>query len=125
MTTTPSRLFLVLRCGFAALFGVAAVSHGLRVFGDAGGSVGRHALFVVINLIGALLLVVSPRVALPFLTLLALQQIPSHGSALFDSLRAYAAGSGPIDWASVLVLLFFPGALTMLVFERRASRSDR
>lgn len=98
----------------AALLAITAANHARLAWAGAG-NVARHELFVALNLGLALLLVLRPRWALVPAALLSLQQLSSHGSDLAFSLR----GPGPVDWASVLVLLFFPALLTLLVVERR------
>lgn len=98
----------------AGFLAVAAVEHA-RHAAAGGAHVLRHELFVGINLALAALLVARPRLALVPTALLSVQQLWSHGSDLVDSLR----GPGPLDWASVGVVVFFPTLVTLLVAERR------
>jgi hypothetical protein len=112
---TPSHLRLA-RLASCALLAVAALSHA-RLAALGGAHVLRHELFVGLDLALVALLVLRPRWALIPTALLSLQQLWSHGSDLVDSLR----GQGPVDWASALVLVFFPALLTLLVVERRTA----
>ena len=100
----------------ASLLALAALNHARLALG--GGAHGlRHGLFVGLNLTLATLLVLRPRWALPAAALLSAQQLWSHGTDLVDSIR----DPGPFDWASVLVLAFFPALITLLVVERRTA----
>jgi hypothetical protein len=120
MASTP---FARARLLFALLLAVTAANHarlaaeGARAAEGAHPAEGttRHALFVGLNLGLAWLLVARPSWALVPAALLAAQQLYSHGSDLLASLRE----PGPIDGASVGVLVFFPALLTLLVVERR------
>lgn len=98
----------------AGLLALTALNHA-RLASAAGAHALRHGLFVGLNLALATLLVFLPRWALPATALLSIQQLWSHGADLADSIR----DPGPLDWASVLVLVFFPALLTLLVVERR------
>ena len=102
------------RLVFAGLLAITAMNHA-RLAASAAGNVGRHEVFVGLNLLLAGLLVARPRWALLPAALLSVQQLYSHGSDLVASVRE----PGPLDWASVGVLVFFPALLTLLVFERR------
>ena len=114
--------FRALRAAAAALFGVTAVNHAvLAARGE--GNVGRHEVFVTIDVALAALLLFrrAPRAALVPVAVLAVQQVESHGSDLVASMR----GAGPFDWTSLGVLLFFPALVTLLVVERRSDRRAR
>ena len=111
----PRRLRLARHiCG--GLLALAALNHA-RLASAGGAHVVRHEVFVGLNLALATLLVLRPRWALVPAALLSVQQLWSHGSDLIDSMR----GPGPFDWASALVLVFFPALLTLLVVERRTA----
>lgn len=110
----PRTSFARVRLPFAALLAVTALNHARLAVAGAG-NVTRHEVFVGLNLALALLLVARPRWALVPAALLAVQQLYSHGSDLLTSVRE----PGPLDWASVGVLVFFPALLTLLVVERR------
>jgi hypothetical protein len=100
----------------AGLLALTALNHARLTFAS-GAHAMRHSVFVGLNLGLAALLVLRPRWALPAAALLSVQQLWSHGSDLVDSIR----DPGPFDWASVLVLAFFPALLTLLVVERRTA----
>jgi hypothetical protein len=109
-----SPLYRYSRIIAAALLVATALFHVvLAVRGD--GSVVRHAVFVVINLGLAAVLVVRPRWAFFPALVLTFQQLWSHGEALSDSF----VGSGKLDWVSLAVCLFFPTLVTILFMERR------
>jgi hypothetical protein len=110
-----STRFARARLLFALLLTVTAVNHARLSATGASANVTRHAVFVGLNLGLAWLLVARPSWALVPAALLAAQQLYSHGSDLLASLRE----PGPIDGASVGVLVFFPALLTLLVVERR------
>lgn len=112
---TPPLLRLA-RLASAGLLAVAAMSHA-RLAAAGGPHVLRHELFVGLNLALAILLVLRPRWALLPTALLSVQQLASHGSDLVDSMQ----GPGPLDWASLGVVVFFPALLTLLVVERRTA----
>jgi len=107
---------------FAGLLAITALNHA-RLAAAGAGNVPRHELFVGLNLALAALLVTRPRWALLPAALLSVQQLYSHGSDLIASVRE----PGPLDWASVGVVVFFPALLTLLVYERRrtAGRPER
>lgn len=111
------RRFALLRGLFAFVLATTAVVHALHAIRADSGSPARHAVFVAINCVGAALLLVHPGAAFVFMAVLTLQQFQSHGSSLLESLRAHAAGKGPIDWTSALVLAFFPLVLVCLGLE--------
>ena len=104
------------RVASASLLAVTALNHALKAPGA--DDAPRHAWFVVINVALALLLLLRPRWALVPTTLLTVQQLQSHGTELFRSLRDPSLA---FDWASLGVLLFFPLLLLVLVIERRSS----
>jgi hypothetical protein len=112
----PLARLALARLACAGLLAVAALNHG-RLAAAGGAHALRHELFVGLNLGLAALLVARPRLALAPTVLLSMQQLWSHGSDLVDSLR----GPGPVDWASVGVVVFFPALLTLLVAERRTA----
>jgi|CXWL01.1.fsa_nt_gi hypothetical protein len=101
----------------ASILVVAALNHGLLAARGVG-NVPRHAAFVGINLAAALLVAAWPRYALGPIAILAAQQTWGHGGDFVESLRA----AGPIDVASLFVVLFFPALIVLLVASRRASR---
>lgn len=113
-TSQPTRRTRAIRLVFAGLLAITALNHARLAAGGAG-NVARHELFVGLNLVLAALLVARPRWALVPAALLSAQQLYSHGSDLIASMRE----PGPLDWASVGVLVFFPALLTLLVVERR------
>jgi hypothetical protein len=104
------------RLACAALLAITASNHARLASGGSAHAV-RHAVFVGLNLGLGALLVWRPRWALVPAALLSVQQLASHGSDLLESIR----GPGPVDWASVLVLAFFPALLTLLFVERRTA----
>ena len=106
------------RLAGALLLAVAALSHALQAaFGS--GDVSRHALFVAINLLLALLVATRPRWSVVPLAILTLQQFHSHGTALVRSLQA---SSATFDWTSLAVLIFFPLLVALLAWEWRSTR---
>ncbi len=98
----------------SGLLAAAAVNHAvLAARGQ--GDVARHWAFVGINLVAAGIVARAPRWSVYPIALLAVQQAWSHGRDLAHSLE----GPGPIDWASLGVLVFFPVLVTTLAVERR------
>jgi hypothetical protein len=99
---------------FALALAAAAAHHALAIVvpraGDAS-SPGRHALFVVINLVFAVGFL-RPWRGFPLLVAaLCAQQIVSHGATLVRVLRA----EHRLDWPSIAVLIVMPLA-TVVVF---------
>ncbi len=76
----------------------------------------RHLAFVGIDGVLGGLVALRPRWALVPVVVLTVQQLGSHGRELVLSVR----GPGPIDVASLLVLLFFFAVIGLLVAVRRA-----
>ncbi|MEO8798756.1 MAG: hypothetical protein ABI551_12790 [Polyangiaceae bacterium] len=110
------------RFASAALCAIAAVNHARLAFAGEP-SVGRHWVFVGVNVLLGTLVVLAPRAALVLAVPLAAQQAWSHGRALLASIA-----EPPFDWASLGVLLFFPALLIVLaltvVQERRVAHGD-
>jgi hypothetical protein len=106
--------FRTARIVSAVLLVVVAVRHGmLAVAGE--GSAPRHALFVLVNVALAALLVWKPRWSFWPALALTIQQMWSHGLKLSESFL----GTAPLDWVSLAVCLFFPTLVTILFIERR------
>jgi hypothetical protein len=94
-------------------FGVSAVRHLLLAGAEP--TLGRHAVFVLVNAAAAALLARRPRwVVLP-IAILAVQQLASHGADLVRSLST----PGPLDVASLGVVVFFPLLLAAISVEPR------
>lgn len=107
------------RIGSAVILAVSAVRHAfLVVKGD--GDVLRHALFIVVNLALAGLLVWRPRWSFWPALVLTVQQMASHGLDLSQSFL----GTAPLDKLSLAVCLFFPTLVTILYLERQESADD-
>lgn len=113
------RIFHRLRAIAAVLFAVIGLLHAKRAHAGEG-DVARHLVFVAIDVTLAGLLAWRPRWALPAVVALSLQQIPSHGGDFLRSLR----GPEPTDWASLVVVLFFPAVVALLLGERRSNAVD-
>ena len=107
------------RLVFAACFSAAALSHAIAALGAEPGAA-RHAIFVGINGVMAVLVIAAPRLALVAAIPLGIQQLFSHGTALVDGLR-----TSRIDWASIGVLLFFPVLIAWLAAAARRRRVTR
>jgi hypothetical protein len=105
------------RIAAAIILAAVAILHVVRMVrpdGQEGGSAARHAVFLVVNLALAGLLVFRPRWAFYPALLLTLQQLASHG---LDLSRSFL-GTSPLDWQSLAVCLFFPTLVTVLFIER-------
>ena len=106
------------------VFGVVTLYHLAVIvrpsFSD-GGSRLRHGVFVAVDALVALGLFARPPLFFWFFTALSLQQLQSHGGALFHGWAVMHR----IDWQSVLVLLVVPLTWTLLLSEyrHRAGRS--
>ena len=98
----------------AVLHGLAAVNHAVLAM-HREGDVGRHWVFVGINLVAAILVARAPRWAVWPMSVLAAQQIWSHGN---DLVREG-------DLPSIGVLVFFPIVITALVVDRRQRTAGR
>ena len=109
-----NRLVRLVLPACALLHGLAAVNHAVLAM-HREGDVGRHWAFVGINLVAAILVARAPRWAIWPMSLLAAQQIWSHGNDLVRD----------GDLPSIGVLVFFPIVITALVAERRRRTADR
>jgi hypothetical protein len=105
--------YRAVRIGSAIVLAGTAVRHAMLA--ASGASVGRHAIFIVINLALATLLVWRPRWAFYPTLALTVQQLYSHGLDLSQSFL----GTAPLDKASLAVCLFFPTLVTLLYMERQ------
>jgi hypothetical protein len=108
------------RLACALVLAVASVQHGVLAYRGAPGA-GRHAVFVGVNAAVALLVARWPRAALAPVVVLTAQQLVSHGADLARSVR----GPGPLDVASLGVVVFFPALTALLVAERRRGTPAR
>ncbi|MCA9586296.1 MAG: hypothetical protein KC657_13145 [Myxococcales bacterium] len=115
-----SRRRTAARLACALVLAIASVQHAVLAFGGAPGA-GRHAVFVGINAAVALLVARWPRAALAPVLVLTLQQLVSHGADLVRSIR----GPGPLDVASLGVVVFFPALTLLLAAERRRGTPAR
>jgi hypothetical protein len=112
-------MYRAARIGSAVILAASAVRHVvLAARGD--GDVLRHAIFVVVNLALAGLLVWRPRWSFWPAIVLTLQQMASHG---LDLSRSFL-GSAPLDKLSLAVCLFFPTLVTILYLERQEEPAD-
>ncbi len=98
----PKVLLRFARFALAALCAIVAVNHARLAFAGEP-SVGRHWVFVGVNVLLGVLILLAPRAALAVAVPLTAQQAWSHGRALLASLD-----EPPFDWASLGVLVFFP-----------------
>jgi hypothetical protein len=109
---TPA--YRAVRVVSALLLAGAAVFHVVGAV-SGNGSSARHAVFVVVNLAIAALLVGRPRWAFYPTLLLTVQQMYSHG---LDLSRSFL-GTSPLDKTALAVCLFFPTLVTLLYMERQ------
>jgi len=113
----PRQLQWLLRLFAVGLF-FAAGYHLVAIFNGAP-SVGRHALFVAINLVFACgFLRPWPGFAV-LVAVLCVQQFLSHGGTLVRVLRT----ENRLDWPSVVVLITMPLALAVTVLDARRRRA--
>jgi hypothetical protein len=91
------------------------VYHFIGVFCKINSSpVWRHQLFILIGAVSIYGILKRPPWFIWFFSLLAMQQLYSHGSDLF----LYWKNVHRIHWISVAVLLFIPMTLFFLLLER-------
>lgn len=119
MNGATSRLshFVLVRRLFASGLLLAAAYHVIAIV-NGSGPPGRHALFVVVNLVCAAGFWRPFRGFAVLVALLALQQLVSHGRTLWRVLET----EHRIDWPSVIVLIAMPLAVAVVCAERRARR---
>ena len=108
------------RVAAAMMLAGAAVRHALLATRGEG-DVGRHWVFVVVNLGLGALLVYRPRWAFYPSIALGVQQMYSHGLDLSQSFL----GSTPLDRWSLAVCLFFPTLVTFLFIERQEEKEEQ
>jgi hypothetical protein len=116
MGVRPSH-FAVVRRLFAIGLLLAAGYHVIAI-ANGSGSAGRHALFVLVNLVCAVGFWRPFRGFSVLVAVLALQQLSSHGRTLWRALET----EHRIDWPSVIVLIAMPLAVAVVCGEGRLRR---
>ena len=109
--------FVLVRRAFAIGLALAAGYHVIAIM-NGSGSLGRHALFVLVNLVFAFGFWRPFRGFVVLVALLAVQQLVSHGQTLW---RVHATEQR-IDWPSVIVLIAMPLAVALVVADARSRR---
>jgi hypothetical protein len=117
MARPRSRIRALALTAVGVFFGLAALYHlAIVVRPSLGvGSALRHGVFVVVDALVALGLIARPPLFFWVFTALALQQIQSHGGALFHEWAVMHR----FDWQSMLVLLVVPVTWALLLAEYR------
>lgn len=119
MTREPLVYLVLMRRVIAVGLVIAAAYHVLAIAKGSGGA-GRHALFVLVNLLFAAGFWRPFRGFIVLVALLALQQLASHGGTLLRVLEVEQR----IDWPSVVVLVVMPLAVAVVALETRLRNSN-
>lgn len=117
---TAAATYRAVRIVSALILVGTAVRHVILAAGGQG-SVARHAVFLVLDVALAGLLVWRHRWSFYPALALAIQQVWSHGLDLSQSFL----GTAPLDKISLAVCLFFPTLVTLLYMERQEEAERR